>query len=321
MTQTNGTERLTIGMAQIAPVWLNRDQTLTKILAYAHDAAEAGCDLVVFGEGLLPGYPFWIEHTHGAEFNSPRQKEIHAHYLANAVQIEAGHLDGLCDMARKNHLAVYLGCIERPDDRGGHSVYASLVYIDPEGAIQSVHRKLMPTYEERLTWSPGDGHGLRTHRLGAFTVGGLNCWENWLPLARAALYGMGEDLHIAVWPGSSRNTRDITRFIALESRSYVVSVSGLMRGSDIPADTPHRSAITADAPDMLANGGSCIAGPDGDWIVEPVVDEERLILASLDFNRVREERQNFDPAGHYARPDVLQLRIDRRRQSTIRVVD
>jgi nitrilase len=174
MMQTNDAERLTLGMAQIAPVWLNRDQTLAKILAYAHEAAEKGCDLVVFGEGLLPGYPFWLERTHGAEFNSPRQKEIHAHYLANAVQIEAGHLEDLCDLARENHLAVYLGCIERPDDRGGHSVYASLIYIDPQGEIQSVHRKLMPTYEERLTWSPGDGHGLRTHRLGAFTVGGLN---------------------------------------------------------------------------------------------------------------------------------------------------
>ena len=321
MMHTNDADRLTVGMAQIAPVWLNRDQTLIKILEYTHKAAEAGCNLVVFGEGLLPGYPFWIERTHGAEFNSPMQKEIHAHYLANAVQIEAGHLDGVCDLARKNHLAVMLGCIERPDDRGGHSLYASLVYIDPEGAIQSVHRKLMPTYEERLTWSPGDGHGLRTHRLGAFTVGGLNCWENWMPLARAALYGLGEDLHIAVWPGSSRNTQDITRFIALESRSYVVSVSGLMRSIDIPADTPHRSAITANTADIFANGGSCIAGPDGDWIVEPVVGEERLILASLEHKRVREERQNFDPAGHYARPDVLQLTIDRQRQSTIRVVD
>ena len=321
MTQTNDADLLSVGMAQIAPVWLNRDQTLIKILEYTHKAAEAGCNLVVFGEGLLPGYPFWIERTHGAEFNSPMQKEIHAHYLANAVQIEAGHLDGVCDLARKNHLAVMLGCIERPEDRGGHSLYASLVYIDPEGAIQSVHRKLMPTYEERLTWSPGDGHGLRTHRLGAFTVGGLNCWENWMPLARAALYGLGEDLHIAVWPGSSRNTQDITRFIALESRSYVVSVSGLMRSIDIPADTPHRSAITANTADIFANGGSCIAGPDGDWIVEPVVGEERLILASLEYNRVREERQNFDPAGHYARPDVLKLTIDRQRQSTIRVVD
>ena len=99
-----------------------------------------------------------------------------------------------------------LGIIERPADRGGHSVYASLVYIDAEGRIRSVHRKLMPTYEERLAWSPGDGHGLRVHRLGAFTVGGLNCWENWMPLPRAALYGLGEDLHVAVWPGNLRNT-------------------------------------------------------------------------------------------------------------------
>ena len=321
MSTSNNSERITVGMAQIAPVWLNREQTLVKILDYADKAAQAGCNLVVFGEGVLPGYPFWIERTHGAEFNSPLQKEFHAHYLANAVQIEAGHLDSLCELARENQLAVYLGCIERPVDRGGHSVYPSLVYIDPHGAIQSVHRKLMPTYEERLTWSPGDGHGLRTHRLGSFTVGGLNCWENWMPLARAALYGLGEDLHIAVWPGSDRNTRDITRFMALESRSYVVSVSGLMRSSDFPENTPHRDAIAGNTSETLANGGSCIAGPDGEWIVEPVVDEERLIVNSLDYNRVREERQNLDPAGHYARPDVLQLSVNRQRQSTIRVVD
>jgi nitrilase len=110
-----------------------------------------------------------------------------------------------------------LGCIERPVDRGGHSLYASLVYIDSDGVIQSVHRKLMPTYEERLTWSPGDGHRLRVHKLGAFTVGGLNCWENWMPLVQASLYGQGEDLHIAIWPGGVHNTHNITRFIAFES--------------------------------------------------------------------------------------------------------
>jgi nitrilase len=224
MMQNNVAESLTVGMAQIAPVWLDRDQTLEKILEYTHQAAEASCDLVVFGEGLLPGYPFWLERTHAAEFNSPQQKELHAHYLAHAVQIEASHLDDLCNLARESHLAVYLGVIERPADRGGHSVYASLVYIDVEGTIQSVHRKLMPTYEERLTWSPGDGHGLRTHRLCAFTVGGLNCWENWMPLARAALYGLGEDLHIAVWqaatatrgisPASWRSNRVLTWFLS-----------------------------------------------------------------------------------------------------------
>jgi len=321
MPISSGADTLTVGLAQIAPVWLNRELTLAKIIEYVHTAAKADCNLVAFGEGLLPGYPFWIEPTGGAAFNSPVQKEIHAHYLANAVQIEAGHLEPLCEAARQHHLAIMLGIIERPEDRGGHSVYASLVYIDPYGAIQSVHRKLMPTYEERLTWAIGDGHGLRTHRLGNFTVGGLNCWENWLPLARAALYGQGEDLHVAVWPGSARNTEDITRFIARESRSYVLSVSGLMHAADIPADTPHRVAITAGSGDTFANGGSCIAGPDGEWIVAPVVDEEQLILATLDFGCVREERQNFDPAGHYARPDVLQLTVNRQRQSTLRLND
>lgn len=310
-----------IGLAQIAPVWLNRERTLEKILGYVHAAAEAECNLVIFGEALIPGYPFWIERTHGAEFNSPMQKEIHAHYMANAVQIEVGHLDAICEAAREHHLTVMTGCIERPGDRGGHSLYASLVYVDAEGVIQSVHRKLMPTYEERLTWSPGDGHGLRTHQLGAFTVGGLNCWENWMPLPRAALYAQGEDLHVAVWPGSVGNTQEITRFMALEGRSYVISVSGLMRGADIPEDTPHRSEIIADSQPFFADGGSCVAAPDGTWVVEPVVGEEKLILASLDHQRVREERQNFDPAGHYARPDVTRLTVNRQRQSTIDLVD
>ena len=313
--------RLIVGIAQMAPVWLNRDQTSEKIVKQLQLAGQQNCQLIVFGEALLPGYPFWIEHTNGAQFNAPIQKEIHAHYIQNAVQFEAGHLDNICQTAANQKIAVILGCIERAADRGGHSLYASLVYIDPSGKIRSIHRKLMPTYEERLTWSPGDGHGLRVHKLGPFTVGGLNCWENWMPLARAALYGQGENLHIAIWPGGIHNTNDITRFIAKEGRSYVISASGLMQKADFPADTPHLDTILTKAPDLLANGGSCIAGPDGEWVVPPVVDKEDLIVAKLDFQKVLEERQNFDPAGHYARPDVTQLTINRQRQTTLRISD
>jgi nitrilase len=310
-------DTLTIGLAQIAPVWLDRKGTLSKILEQVRAAAKAGCQLVAFGEAILPGYPFWIERTNGAVFNSPVQKEIHAHYMDQAVQIESGHLDQLCEAAKQHSIVVVTGIIERPLDRGGHSLYASLVYIDATGAIQSVHRKLMPTYEERLTWSPGDGHGLRVHKLGAFTVGGLNCWENWMPLPRVALYGQGEDLHIAIWPGGVHNTQDITRFIAMESRSYVASVSGFMTANDFPKDTPHLSSIVRDSTEILANGGSCIAGPDGKWVIEPVVGSEKLIVATLDHKCVRQERQNFDPSGHYSRPDVTQLKINRQRQSTV----
>lgn len=314
-------DQLTVGMVQMAPVWLNRRATMEKMLQFCAEAEKNACQLLVFSEALLPGYPFWIELTDGARFNSSRQKEIHAHYMDQAVQIEAGHLQAFCEAAAQYQMAIILGCIERPADRGGHSLYCSLVYIDEEGQIKSTHRKLMPTYEERLTWSPGDGHGLRVHKLGPFTVGGLNCWENWMPLARTALYGLGEDLHVAIWPGALRNTIDLTRFIAQESRSYVLSVSGLMYPDAIPDDMPHANLIRANAPEWMANGGTCIAAPDGSWVIEPLVEKEKLLVATLDHKQVRRERQNYDAAGHYGRPDVLQLQINRKRQSTINIQD
>jgi len=321
MSASEKSKSLKVGIAQLSPVWLNRELTLDKIIEYVGSAAQQDCELIVFGEALLPGYPFWIELTDGARFNSSVQKEIHAHYLQNAVQIEAGHLNRLCEAATQHRIAVVLGCIERALDRGGHSIYASLIFIDSGGIIRSVHRKLMPTYEERLTWSPGDGHGLRVHSIGPFTLGGLNCWENWMPLARAALYGQGENLHVAIWPGGIHNTSQITRFIAIEARSYVISASGLMRKTDFPPNTPHLEAILKECPDILANGGSCIAGPDGEWVVEPVIDKEDLIVAMLDYESVLKERQNFDPAGHYSRPDVTQLTVNRQRQTTLKIVD
>ena len=312
---------LKVGIAQIAPVWLDRDATVTKISEWIRKAASQKCELVVFGEALIPGYPFWVERTDGARFESALQKELYAHYVEQSVCIEAGDLDPIAAVARENSIAVYVGVMERAPDRGGHSVYASMVYIDASGEIGSVHRKLMPTYEERLVWAIGDGHGLRTHKLGPFTAGGLNCWENWLPLARAALYAQGEDLHVAIWPGNQRNTEDITRFIAREGRCFVVSVSGLMRRSDIPDSLPRAELLREAADDVMANGGSCIATPTGEWLLAPETGEESLRVAELDHRIVLEERQSLDVAGHYSRPDVTQLLVDRRRQSTAEFSD
>lgn len=173
---------LTVGLAQIAPCWLRRGATLDKIRDWTARAADEGCDLLAFGEALLPGYPFWVERTDGACFDSRLQKELFAHYWSQAVDLSAGDLESLTALASERGMAIYLGIIEKTADRG-RSLYCSMVYIDRSGKIGSVHRKLMPTYEERLVWACGDGHGLRTHSLGPFTVGGLNCWENWLPLA------------------------------------------------------------------------------------------------------------------------------------------
>ena len=312
---------LRLALAQISPVWLDKKGTIAKIKDTIQIAAKENAELLIFGEGFLPGYPFWLAYTDGASWNLKINKEIHAHYMHNAIQVEKGDLDSICHLAREHELAIYLGIIERATDRGGHSLYCSLVFIDNKGEIKSVHRKLQPTYDERLTWAQGDGHGLKTHKLKQFTVGGLNCWENWMPLVRAAMYGLGENLHIAVWPGSEHNTRDITRFIARESRSFVVSVSSLMNKKDLPKNLPHLELLLKKIPEILANGGSCIAGPDGEWILEPVVGKEGIIFQTLDFNRVYEERQNFDPAGHYSRPDVTKLVVNRQRQSTIDLED
>jgi nitrilase len=312
---------LKLALAQISPVWLDQKGTITKVKETIHTAAANNAELLIFGEGLLPGYPFWLAYTDGASWDLKINKEIHAHYMRNAVQIENGDLDEICDLARELKLAVYLGIIERALDRGGHSLYCSLVFISNKGEIKSVHRKLQPTYDERLTWAPGDGHGLKTHKLKQFTVGGLNCWENWMPLVRAAMYGLGENLHVAVWPGSDHNTKDITRFIARESRSFVVSVSSFMNKKDFPDNLPHIEHLLKKTPEILANGGSCIAGPDGEWILAPVVGKEEVIFQTIDFNAVYEERQNFDPAGHYSRPDVTRLVVNRQRQSTIEVED
>lgn len=310
-----------VALAQLAPVWLNRTATLDKIMQAVLEAAEQGATLVAFGESLLPGYPFWLERTGGAQFNSPKQKQIHAHYLQQAVNIERGDLAPLCQLAKQRNIAIVLGTAERASDRGGHSLYCSLVYIDACGEIANVHRKLMPTYEERLTWSPGDGHGLRTFDLAPFTLGALNCWENWMPLARAALYAQGEDLRVAIWPGGEHNTHDITRFIAKEGRSFVMSVSGLMRPQDFPAETPYLDELIADAPEFLANGASCLAAPDGTWVIEPQLNCEGVFVAEIDHTRVLEERHNFDPVGHYSRPDVTQLLVNRQRQSTLKLTD
>ncbi|MEM6639918.1 MAG: carbon-nitrogen hydrolase family protein [Pseudomonadota bacterium] len=314
-------DQLKVGLGQIAPVLLNREATFARVCNTIAAAAEAGCAVVGFGEALVPGYPVWVERTDGARFDSPVQKRFHARYLDQAVQIEAGHLDAVCAQAKAGQIAVVLGVIERPPDRGGHSVYASAVTINASGDIASVHRKLMPTYEERLTWSPGDGHGLRVHPLGPFTMGALNCWENWMPLPRAALYAQGEDLHYAIWPGAVKNTQDITRFIAREARSYVVSVSSVLRGSDVPADFPERDAVVEGEDAFLTNGGSCVCGPDGEWVLPPVAESNGLLVADIDHRLVREARQNFDPVGHYSRPDVTTLHVNRARQSTAQFSD
>ncbi len=312
---------LKVALPQLAPIWMNREAGLAKVIDTIERAAKEGAELIVFSEGFIPGYPFWLDITGGAKFNNTAQKELFSLYSDQSVTPEKGHLDGVCAALKAANMACYLGVIERAADRAGHSLYCSFIYIDQGGHIRSVHRKLQPTYEERLVWSPGDGKGLVTHKLGNFTVGGLNCWENWMPLPRASLYAQGEDVHVACWPGNIRNTEDLTPVLAKEGRSYAISVSAIMRASDVPDDMPLADEIKAGIGDLGADGGSCIANPDGTWLLTPETGHETLRFAELDPAFVRRERQNFDPSGHYSRPDVTRLIVNRTRQALVTFED
>lgn len=314
------TDSLKIAAAQIAPIFLDRIATTNKVVETIEKAADDDVRLIAFGETLLPAYPLWLTRTDAAQFDSDVQKDLHAIYLKQSISIADGHLSPVCKAAKKRKIAVVLGIAERAVDRGGHTIYCSCVFIDTNGQIGSVHRKLMPTYEERLCWGTGDGAGLVTHPVGPFRIGALNCWENWMPLARSALYADGEDLHVAIWPGGSALTEDVTRFIARESRSFVLSVGSIIRESDIPIGVPYRDMMCTSG-EIIYNGGSCLAGPDGQWIIEPITNREELIVAEIDHQHVRRERQNFDPTGHYARPDVLSITVDRRRQTGVKFIE
>ena len=297
-----------------APVYLDRAGTTEKIIHLMQDAASNGADLCVFPETFLSGYPVWVDQTDAAKWNDPIQKKAYAAYLNGSVRADGPELKTITKEAQTLNLFTYLGMVEQSSSGG--TVYCSLAAIHPNYGIVGIHRKLMPTFGERLVWGTGDANGLKVHKWCGFRVGGLNCWENWMPLARFSLYSQGEELHVATWPGSPRLTRDITRFIAMEGRLYVLSVGGVLRDTDIPDSFPLKDRML-EQQDRFLSGGTFLVGPDGTPIVGPIKDEEKIVYGEIDLARVKEERQNFDPTGHYSRSDVFSLTVSRKRLEPI----
>lgn len=303
-----------IAAAQARPVWLDAGATTKKVVKWVEDAAAQQVELLAFPETFLSGYPFWLEFTNGSHFGDVAQQKAYAAYLDAAVTSDGPELAQVTEAARDLGVFVCLGITERGTRSATGTVFSTMVAVDPAAGIVGIHRKLMPTFEEKLIWGMGDGNGLRTHRVGAARVGGLNCWENWMPQARHALYADGEDIHVSTWPGNPGNTTDIVRFIAIEGRVWSLAANGLLSLDDVPRDFPLYDALAETGPTVIRSGGSAIAAPDGSWVVEPVADEERLIVADIELSAVREARQTLDATGHYSRPDVFEVRVDRRRR-------
>lgn len=289
---------------QIAPVFLNAEETWKKLESYIREAKSNGAELVTWGETLIPGYPAWLSPSGGARFNDSDQKTAYSTYWREALTLDGPIVGKMKSLAQELGIMLMGGIAEKD----GGSIYCTLLTIGEDGSLLGRHRKVKPTYEERLVWADGDGIGLRTYLLKDVRVGGLNCWENWLPLARASLHIQGELIHVAVWPGNLRNTQDITRFIAREGRSWVISVSGLLRPSDFfhltEDEFPMKGEMESSDKNWM-NGGTVVSDPTGQFLAEPLVDEEGIVYADMDPKTAIEERQNFDISGHYSRFDIF----------------
>ncbi|MEU7481334.1 nitrilase-related carbon-nitrogen hydrolase [Lentzea sp. NPDC042327] len=300
-----------VAAAQARCPWLDREAGVRKVVDFVGRAAAEGVELVVFPETFLPGYPIWLSEAGGVEFADDRQEAACAAYRELAVELSGPEVRVVVESVRDHGVFTYLGIAERGPGRG--TVYCTLLAIDPVTGVCGVHRKLVPTPEERAVWSNGDGHGLQVHEVGGVRVGGLCCWENWMPLARHSPYAQAPDLHVSVWPGSTRLTGDITRFVALEGGVYSLAAGAVVDYADVPAGFPLRDEVLAARHRSPYDGGSAIAGPDGRWLVAPVRGEERLVIADIDPAVVRGARRELDPDGLRARPDVFGVSVDRRR--------
>jgi nitrilase len=288
-----------VACAQVEPVIFDRAATLDKLAAVTAEVAANGAELVLFPETFVPAYPS-SRWARSLAVGGEGGKELWARLARASVTVPSAETERLGALAREHSLLLAVGVNEL--DRA--TLYNTLLLFTPDGALALRHRKLMPTNHERMVWGLGDGGGLATIETAVGRVGGLICWENFMPLARAALYESGLDVYLAPTADDSETWIESIRHIARESRAFVLSCCVYQRASSYPDDV-----AIADGPDLLGRGGSAIVAPNGELLAGPLWDEEGILYAELDPDVLFAERQRFDAAGHYARPDVLRLHV------------
>ncbi len=287
------------------------DAGLARTRELARRASEGGATLVVFPETWLPGYPIWLDVCRDvALWNHEPVKRVYARMAEASVAVDGPEGRALAAIAAENKVTLVVGVTERVSaGRGRGTLYNTILTYGPDGGRLNHHRKLVPTYTERMVWGNGDAAGLHAVDTPAGRVGALVCWEHWMPLARQALHDSGEDVHAALWPTVHEMHQVASRQYAFEGRCVVAAAGSLMRASALPAELePHPDRVRSGEAWVL-RGGSAIIGPDGGYLAGPVFEESTILFADVDARRNREEAMSLDVAGHYSRPDCFRFEI------------
>ena len=286
---------------QAAPVFLDRDATIEKVVMLTKEAAGNGAELIAFPETFVPAYPDWVWRT------TPwADGEWYARLFEQSVAVPSAATETMAKAARRSRAYLVIGV----NERDGGTIYNTVLYFAPDGTLMGKHRKLMPTGGERLVWGQGDGSTLSVFDTPFGRLGGLTCWENYMPLARYALYAQGIDVYVAPTWDNSDMWVPTMRHIAKEGRIHVIGVTFCLRASDVPGDLPGHDDLYPRDDEWLAKGNSCIVGPKGDLLAGPLEGSEGIVYAELDVEAARRSRREFDPVGHYGRPDVFRLLVD-----------
>jgi nitrilase len=306
----SSSEPFLIAVAQVSPVFIDRDATIAKACRIIAEAGARGAKLVVFPEAFVPCYPFWVWHI--AAGDTPALRALYAELLDNAVAVPGAATELLCAAARDAAVAVAIGINEVNAEGSGTTLFNSLLYIGADGTIAGTHRKLIPTGGERLVHAQGDGSTLQLSTLPFAKVGGLICWENYMPLARFAMYAAGVEIYVAPTWDRGEPWISTLRHIAKEGRCYVIGCCSAVRRDDVPERLRFGDA------EWINPGDSAVVDPDGKFVVEPLHARQEVVYAEILPAQLRGPRWQLDVAGHYARPDVFELTVNREPHPLIR---
>ena len=294
-----------VAAAQLAPVFLDLDASVAKACDWIAQAGKEDVKVLVFPETWLPGYPVWLDNSPNAGlWDHAPAKEIYQRLVENSPEVLSPSTNQLCQAAKEAGVNVVMGLHER----SGHTLYNSMLYISEQGQILGLHRKLIPTYTERLIWGRGDGSTLTAVDTSVGRLGGLVCWEHWMPLARQAMHDKRELLHAAVWPAVRETHLLASRAYAFEGRCFVIAAGSILRRQDLPRGFALLDEMPGDGP--FQSGGSAIIAPNAEIIAGPIENEEKLLIAKIDPGLATQEQMTLDVSGHYSRPDVFTFRVN-----------